>query len=245
MKAIPQPARGFTLIELLVTIAIIIVLASLLLPALARAKEHARRAKCISNLRQVAVATKLFAFDHDGRHPWHTRVGDGGTYGADAGVAWKNFSALSNDMPAPAVLVCPSDRATKMMAGTFHEFMLPAFQSNALSYFVGLDGFEQVPMGMVAGDRNITGGTTTNMCASAADSPGVKAWEYKSGNPDIRWTNAVHGLSGDIAFGDGRVERANGPQLQEAVRIAYRNLGDGSVRTFNGKRPSNHILPPR
>jgi prepilin-type N-terminal cleavage/methylation domain-containing protein len=243
MKAI-QRGRGFTLIELLVTIAIIVVLASLLLPALARAKEHARRAKCIGNLRQVAEAAKLFSHDHDGRHPWHTRVSEGGTYGADAAVAWKNFSALSNDMPAPAVLVCPSDRATKMVAGTFDEFVSAAFQSNALSYFVGLDGYDQLPIAMLAGDRNIAGGNS-DKCASVASTPGVAAREYKPSSPNIRWTNAVHGLSGDIAFSDTSVHRANKAQLREIVSTAYRYLGDGTIRTPDGKKPSNHLLSPR
>jgi prepilin-type N-terminal cleavage/methylation domain-containing protein len=244
MTRIPQRGRGFTLIELLVTIALIVVLASLLLPALARAKEQARRVKCISNLKQVAAAAKLFAIDHDGRHPWHTRVGDGGTYGTDAALAWKNFSALSNDMSAPAVLVCPSDRGTKMVAGTFHEFTSPPFQSNALSYFVGLDGYEQLPIAMVAGDRNVAGGKS-DTCGSVADSPIVKAREYKPSNPPIRWNNAVHGLSGDIAFADGSVQRANKAELQEMANTAYRYLGSGSILTPNGKKPSNHLLAPK
>jgi len=62
--------RGFTLIELLVVIAIIAILAAILMPVFATARENARKGSCLSNLKQIGMATMMYAQDYDETYPY-------------------------------------------------------------------------------------------------------------------------------------------------------------------------------
>lgn len=77
-------ARGFTLVELLVVVAVLLVLVAMLLPTLSRASEAARRAKCGSNLRQIAMGLRLYAIANNGWYPLYGYTGEGAYLWNDA-----------------------------------------------------------------------------------------------------------------------------------------------------------------
>jgi len=97
--------RGFTLIELLVVIAIIGVLASMLMPALSRAKAKAKRSACQSNLRQLQLSLQMYADDNQDLIPPRGTPG-AEAYGGNA-VVW--VEALKPYYTNPALLQCPTD----------------------------------------------------------------------------------------------------------------------------------------
>jgi len=69
MKILQAKKKAFTLIELLVVIAIISILASILFPVFARARENARRASCLSNLKQIGLGVMMYTQDYDEKYP--------------------------------------------------------------------------------------------------------------------------------------------------------------------------------
>lgn len=99
--------RGFTLIELLVVIAIIAILAAILFPVFARARENARRTSCQSNMKQMGLGFIQYVQDYDGREP------------NDVG---KFASVLQPYMKSKQLFKCPSDATTVANSYLFNNY---------------------------------------------------------------------------------------------------------------------------
>src|SRR6266536_4071451 len=90
--------HGFTLIELLVSIAIIAILAAMLLPALSRSKQSARRIVCVDHLKQLALATVMYVMDNENYYP-----------SSNSTDKWPQ--AIRAGYQNLRILVCPDDKS--------------------------------------------------------------------------------------------------------------------------------------
>ncbi len=167
--------KSFTLIELLVVVAIIAVLVAILLPALQKARAHALRVSCSSNLKQMHLAFRMYLDDNQGSYPpWHVQNVTTGPWGPYKDMGWSTILAGIRDLnpsylpkegvdKGSWVTICPTEPQEKRWATSYGvnyiKFRLvygtePLYQYNGWLYDKNLEQPERVIMIYCHGNWN-------------------------------------------------------------------------------------------
>jgi prepilin-type N-terminal cleavage/methylation domain-containing protein/prepilin-type processing-associated H-X9-DG protein len=207
--------RGFTLIELLVVIAIIAILAAILFPVFARAREKARQSSCLSNVKQIALGLKMYSQDYDDRFPDYHYADE-----ADQPYFW--YYVIHPYIKNYQIFQCPSTSAGQ---GGYHDFKVPHEPDPGMLVNIGLNHPHMTdrpkmadiikPAGtiMIGDARDADGGPTSNliMCPLMTGD-----WAESSG-----WCiDARHNEGLNVGFVDGHAKW----QREEVVRSKPSNV---------------------
>jgi type II secretory pathway pseudopilin PulG len=188
-----QRNGALTLMEVLVVIAVTICFAGLLLIGLVDTKEKAQRINCVSNLKQIGMAFRLWEGDHGDKYPMAVSVTNGGAMEViGAGSAYVLWQTMSNQLSFPKILWCPADNntfpATNFSAG---------FSDANISYFVNLDAAERYPQMIIDGDDNLL------VDGKRVQSGILNLWT----NSSVEWTKDRHHGVGNIGMAEGSVQQ--------------------------------------
>ena len=192
---IPSPNKkassGITLVEALLVVTLIALLVLLILPIMARDRTCHGRPYCLNNLKQIDLAFRVWAGDHDDKFPMEVSVTNGGSKEfVNTPQAFQHFKAISNELgQSPIVVVCPDDSLRK-----YAKKFDAGFGNSNLSYFINVSATtnSDPAITVLCGDRNIT--------------PNGNRLFLTQSNQVIQWDANIHNNQGCLLFGDGHVE---------------------------------------
>jgi prepilin-type N-terminal cleavage/methylation domain-containing protein len=237
-------SRAFTLIELLVVIAIIAILAAILFPVFAQAREKARQTACLSNMKQIGIGLIMYASDYDSQYP-PSQLGLGSQL-----VSWPQMMQpyIKNEQ----VFVCPSTSSggfapdpKLIFGGTARTYCAQTRTDISFGVLTGGDGSVAQPFlvnhlsygrnlipnnawktaGFTGGDKSgfVTSGTTISVIEAAVEDPAgtihiVDAMTGATGTNDpCIQGNSIRGIQQEI--------RTDHYPDQTASKVAYRHTG--------------------
>ena len=218
--------KGFTLVELLVVIAIIAILAAILFPVFARARENARRASCQSNLKQIGLGVLQYTQDYDEKYPlFHNNFG---AYGSAGRRNWAQM--IYPYVKSQQVFMCPSNPVNSQ---TLDE------SGNGIA----------IPASYAANPRVLTVSFATPVSLAFLESSSQKVMlgEYANPYPGLgwpNWTNTArwsemsdggfkgHLGTGNFLFADGHV-KALKPVATTTPFNMWGSFDDGTGNTVD------------
>ena len=231
-----RDTAGFTLIELLVVIAVLAILASLLLPASAKAKVKAQTIQCLNNLKQLQLAWHIYAEEYDDRIPRNdshaginglspeTASWVAGTMCYETMQGWEQFYSQSTNtlllVPrgfgsigqytlSPGIYKCPADKSWIEIGGHRH----PRVRSASLNQFMGdTESPEPYLSFRKTSDLNVPGPANTFVFVDEHEDSifgGTFSVDMGFAGPDTWWIQlpaSRHGRAGTFSFADGHAE---------------------------------------
>jgi prepilin-type N-terminal cleavage/methylation domain-containing protein/prepilin-type processing-associated H-X9-DG protein len=234
--------QAFTLIELLVVIAIISILAAILFPVFARARENARRSSCMSNLKQIALASAMYVQDYDETYPKFVLASYANITATNPG-GWAQ--AFDPYLKSEQIFQCPSEennqttsKAPKDRASNakFSDYWL-----NANASLQKLSAFDAPSMTVLFGDGE--SGDADKDATVLSNATGGKAYYAHNGyctgiGNHAKFKGASRHLDGaNIAFADGHVKWEKGyggdhPDYSQSISVLAVGT-DAGVPTFS------------
>jgi competence protein ComGC len=216
LRSSNKQTAALTRTDVVVVIVVLAVLVVVLLPAFISHNPPAKRINCVSNLKQVGIAFRLWEEDNNGKYPMAVSVTNGGAMElVVTGNVAACFRVISNELSTPKILLCPGDTHR-----TYATNFSTGFSGANISYFLNPDAVETYPQMIMLGDDNL-------LVDGKPVQPGIL--NLRPGTT-IAWTKDRHHGVGNIGMADGSAMQVTSEGFQRANREALNSaLTPGSA----------------